>query len=131
MNCYYSNLIEGHSTHPIDIERALHNDYSQDPFKRDLQLEAKAHVEVQKWIDSGAVAKQAAATTTIQELHRRFVTELTSWCRKIPRTRTNRAWMRWQEYLESGSSCSTQAIPRNPHSLFVSGRHATSPTFFM
>ena len=23
MNCYYSNLIEGHDTHPIDIERAL------------------------------------------------------------------------------------------------------------
>jgi len=21
MNCYYSNLIEGHDTHPIDIER--------------------------------------------------------------------------------------------------------------
>jgi len=72
MNCYYSNLIEGHSTHPIDIERALHNDYSQDPFKRDLQLEAKAHVEVQRWIDAGGVAKRVATTTTIQELHRRF-----------------------------------------------------------
>ncbi|ASV84481.1 hypothetical protein CES85_5275 [Ochrobactrum quorumnocens] len=23
MNCYYSNLIEGHNTHPVDIERAL------------------------------------------------------------------------------------------------------------
>jgi len=29
MNCYYSNLIEGHDTHPIDIERALKNDYSR------------------------------------------------------------------------------------------------------
>jgi len=28
MNCYYSNLIEGHDTHPVDIERALKNDYS-------------------------------------------------------------------------------------------------------
>ncbi|MCH8168599.1 MAG: Fic family protein, partial [Proteobacteria bacterium] len=27
MNCYYSNLIEGHDTHPVDIERALKNDY--------------------------------------------------------------------------------------------------------
>ncbi|MEO6162596.1 MAG: Fic family protein, partial [Candidatus Binatia bacterium] len=34
MNCYYSNLIEGHDTHPIDIERALNNDYSNDPRKR-------------------------------------------------------------------------------------------------
>src|SRR6266849_7966175 len=29
MNCYYSNLIEGHDTHPVDIERALKNDYSK------------------------------------------------------------------------------------------------------
>jgi hypothetical protein len=41
MNCYYSNLIEGHDTHPVDIERALKSDYSADPEKRDLQLEAK------------------------------------------------------------------------------------------
>ena len=46
MNCYYSNLIEGHDTHPIDIERAMRNDYSADPKKRNLQLEAKAHVAV-------------------------------------------------------------------------------------
>src|ERR1700761_7175930 len=53
MNCYYSNLIEGHDTHPIDIERALRNDYSNDRKKRDLQLEAKAHITVQRWIDGG------------------------------------------------------------------------------
>src|SRR5690349_12154313 len=40
MNCYYSNLIEGHDTHPVDIERALKDDYSKDAAKRDLQLEA-------------------------------------------------------------------------------------------
>jgi len=51
MNSYYSNLIEGHDTHPIDIERALKNDYSNDVRKRDLQLEAKAHIAVQEWID--------------------------------------------------------------------------------
>ena len=38
MNCYYSNLIESHDTHPVDIERALSEDYSKDPKKRDLQL---------------------------------------------------------------------------------------------
>src|ERR1700694_708177 len=53
MNCYYSNLIEGHDTHPVDIERALKNDYSRDAHKRDLQLEAKAHIAVQQWIDEG------------------------------------------------------------------------------
>ena len=40
MNCYYSNLIEGHDTHPVDIERALRHDYSADPRTRNLQMEA-------------------------------------------------------------------------------------------
>ncbi|MEX0900830.1 MAG: Fic family protein [Gammaproteobacteria bacterium] len=74
MNCYYSNLIEGHDTHPIDIERALKNDYSQDPQKRDLQLEAKAHIAVQSWIDAGELANPTSAVG-ICEIHRRF-TEL-------------------------------------------------------
>src|SRR5579862_3983151 len=53
MNCYYSNLIEGHNTLPRDIERALAKEYSAEPEKRNLQLEAVAHIEVQRKIDSG------------------------------------------------------------------------------
>src|ERR1700733_8024809 len=62
MNCYFSNLIEGHDTHPVDIERALKNDYSQDAHKRDLQLEAKAHIAVQEWIDGGGLKGRRALT---------------------------------------------------------------------
>ncbi len=72
MNCYYSNLIEGHDTHPVDIERALKNDYSKDAHKRDLQLEAKAHIAVQKWIDDGGLTGRAATADGIHEIHRRF-----------------------------------------------------------
>jgi Fic family protein len=73
LNCYYSNLIEGHDTHPVDIERALKNDYSQDRRKRDLQIEAKAHIEVQRWIDTGGLAGHAAvAAAGVREIHRRF-----------------------------------------------------------
>jgi Fic family protein len=73
MNCYYSNLIEGHDTHPIDIERALKNDYSKDAHKRDLQLEAKAHIQVQEWIDGGGLTDKRAFTAEgICEIHRRF-----------------------------------------------------------
>ncbi len=53
MNCYYSNLIEGHNTHPRDIEKALAENFSKDKEKRNLQLEAKAHISVQKMIDEG------------------------------------------------------------------------------
>lgn len=73
MNCYYSNLIEGHDTHPVDIERALKNDYSQDRRQRDLQHEAKAHIAVQQWIDAGGVTGHAAISAgSISEVHRRF-----------------------------------------------------------
>lgn len=76
MNCYYSNLIEGHDTHPIDIERALKNDYSADPQKRDLQLEAKAHIAVQRWIDEGSLRDQAMTAENIAEIYRRFCANL-------------------------------------------------------
>jgi Fic family protein len=72
MNCYYSNLIEGHDTHPIDIERALSGEYSKDAKKRDLQLEAKAHIAVQQWIDDGGLKGRAVTADAIREIHRRF-----------------------------------------------------------
>ena len=72
MNCYYSNLIEGHYTHPVDIEHALKNEYSSDARKRDLQREATAHIVVQKWIDDGGLKGRAATTHGIREVHRRF-----------------------------------------------------------
>ncbi len=72
MNCYYSNLIEGHDTHPVDVERALNNDYSNDARKRDLQLEAKAHITVQQWIDSGSLKRRALTADSIREIHGRF-----------------------------------------------------------
>jgi Fic family protein len=76
MNCYYSNLIEGHDTHPIDIERALKNDYSKDARKRDLQLEAKAHIAVQQWIEQGGVKGRSTTLDAICEIHRRFYDEV-------------------------------------------------------
>ncbi len=77
MNCYYSNLIEGHDTHPVDIERAMKNDYSADARKRNLQLEAKAHVAVQSWIDAGGLTGHALAKASICEIHGRF-------CERLP-----------------------------------------------
>ena len=76
MNCYYSNLIEGHDTHPVDIERALKNDYSRDARKRDLQFEAKAHIAVQKWIDGGGLNGRTVSNEGIREIHARFCEEL-------------------------------------------------------
>jgi Fic family protein len=76
MNCYYSNLIEGHDTHPIDIERALHGDYSKDKNKRDLQLEAKAHIFVQRWLDEGGLRGKVYTRAGILEIHKLFCESL-------------------------------------------------------
>ena len=66
MNCYYSNLIEGRNTLPIDIERALNNDFSDNQERRNLQLEAKAHIEVQRWIDEGGLGGNEMAAAESQ-----------------------------------------------------------------
>jgi len=90
MNCYYSNLIEGHNTIPRDIERALANDYSIEPHKRDLQLEAVAHIEVQSRIDSGTDdPSEPASKAYIQWLHREF-------CARLPEA------LLWVENPDSG-----------------------------
>lgn len=72
MNCYYSNLIEGHDTHLTDIGRALKDDYSADTEKRNLQLEARAHIAVQKWIDEEVLKGGATAVACLQEIHCQF-----------------------------------------------------------
>lgn len=77
MNCYYSNLIEGHDTHPIDIDRALQGDYAKDPVRRNLQLEATAHIEVQRLIDSGAAPAPVVSIEFLLWTHREF-------CRRLP-----------------------------------------------
>ena len=79
INCYYSNLIEGHNTHPRDIDRALARDYAQDPARRDLQLEARAHIEVQQLVDVGGSAPVPAASRDfIAWAHREFCSRLSA-----------------------------------------------------
>jgi Fic family protein len=76
MNCYYSNLIEGHNTHPVDIERALAEDYSANKEQRNLQLEAKAHIATQRWIDEGELHGDVTTLASVLEIHRRFESAL-------------------------------------------------------
>lgn len=57
MNSYYSNKIEGHSTHPLNIDRVLRKDFSTKPKVAQLQRLALAHIEaeeeIESWINSG------------------------------------------------------------------------------
>jgi len=79
MNCYYSNLIEGHVTRPRDIAKAVEGDLSDDPARRDLQLEARAHVIVQQALDAHFQAGDLGDPATedfILGLHRDFYAEM-------------------------------------------------------
>ena len=75
MNTYYSNLIEGHDMRPRDIERALAGELDRDEGRRNLQIEAAAHVRVQAEIE--AMAREGrlpepASVDFISWLHREF-----------------------------------------------------------
>lgn len=75
MNTYYSNLIEGHRTLPVDIERALNSDFDQDFAQRNLQLEARTHFKLQEEIDNlytqGSLP-EPSSKKFILELHHKF-----------------------------------------------------------
>src|ERR1700738_4861109 len=78
MNSYYSNLIEGHNTRPLDIEKALAGAQIE-PEKRPLALEAKAHVEVQRAIDIAHMTNKLpipVSTTFILWVHKSFYDEM-------------------------------------------------------
>jgi Fic family protein len=96
MNCYYSNLIEGHDTRPVDIERALNADFATEPKRRDLQREAAAHIAVQNAIDSDAIDATQPLSALASAIHRRFYEQLPD-------------SMRWVE--ERGSGRLVEVVP--------------------
>lgn len=56
MNCYYSNLIEGHHTYPVDIEEALLEIKQQQDYKsKDLHSLAMAHIAMDRWARSVSI----------------------------------------------------------------------------
>jgi Fic family protein len=114
MNCYYSNLIEGHDTHPRDIDRALAQDFSTEPKQRNFQLEALAHIHVQQLIDEGSDPQVWPATTTYARwLHKEF-------CERLPLE------MLWVENPDTGER--HEVVPGGLRTLEVAvGRHVPPP----
>ena len=78
MNCYYSNLIEGHNTRQRDIERALAGAKLEEETPP-LALEARAHVVVQRAIDEMHRAGTLPRPTSVEFLtwvHKAFYDEM-------------------------------------------------------
>lgn len=110
MNCYYSNLIEGHDTHPRDIDRALANDFSSEPKRRELQKEAVAHIHVQQMIDTCQDPDVWPASATYAKwLHEEF-------CSRLPPE------MRWVTNPQTGEKLPVVPGEWRKHDVEV-GRH--------
>ena len=63
MNSYYSNRIEGQSTHPLNIERALHQDFSDKPDVAKLQRLALAHIDAERELEARVAAGSMAISS--------------------------------------------------------------------
>jgi Fic family protein len=94
INSYYSNLIEGHSTHPVDIERAMRHDYAADPATRDLQLESLAHVNCQRKIEDRLQQEpdlNVSSVEFISWVHNVFYNQLPDELRRVKDEKTDEA----------------------------------------
>ena len=96
MNCYYSNLIEGHNTTPREIERALQDRLDASEERRNLQIEARAHIRVQREVDrlhaAGELPEPASVATAGMAV------------RPYKQDSAPRAW-RWTSRRKKGSPC--------------------------
>ncbi|MGO3131320.1 MAG: Fic family protein [Alcaligenes sp.] len=77
MNSYYSNRIEGQSTHPIHIEDALHKQFSDQPDVARLQRVALAHIQAEKdleeMVDQG---ESPMSSAFLVKAHERLYSQL-------------------------------------------------------
>ena len=82
---------------------------AQNTKQRNLQLEAKAHITVQKWIDEGGLKDHAASVDGLREIHKRF-------CEMLPEE------LLWAQNPENGER--TEIVPGELRQRDVKvGRH--------
>ena len=70
MNSYYSNRIEGQSTHPVNIDKALKKDFSTEPSIAQRQRIAIAHIDAEKELEQIVTGEaQALSSGFLQQAH--------------------------------------------------------------
>jgi Fic family protein len=75
-NSYYSNRIESEGTHPIDIDKAMKNNFSNNEKKRSLQKLSLAHIEVQKQIETNINNTSSIYENQYMlDIHKQFYTQ--------------------------------------------------------
>ncbi len=78
INSYYSNRIESEGTHPLDIEKAMRQEFAKESQQKRLQMLSIAHIQVQKelleWLQEGRFTS-AYDAHFVQEIHRALYTK--------------------------------------------------------
>ena len=77
MNSYYSNLIEGQSTHPLNIDSALRADFSDKPNVARRQRIALAHIQAEDELERTVTRQaQAFSSNCIVQAHKSLYARL-------------------------------------------------------
>jgi Fic family protein len=101
VNSYYSNLIEGHNTHPIDVERAMRADYSNNEDKRALQKESLIHIDLQRkiaeWLENDPEL-DVAAPDFLRRIHREFYEQMPEKLRWVKGDNMELEWVEAGEF---------------------------------
>jgi Fic family protein len=74
-NSYYSNMIESEGTHPIDIEKAMKKEFSEDTRAKDLQKLSLVHIEIQEYLEKKVLVdcdKKLYSLDSILDIHKQF-----------------------------------------------------------
>lgn len=77
-NSYYSNRIESEGTHPIDIEKAMKKEFSNDEKKKNLQQLSLIHIEIQEYLENKALNEKEKlySMDSILDVHKRFYSKV-------------------------------------------------------
>lgn len=84
MNSYYSNRIEGQGTHPLNIERALRDDFSARPDVARLQRVARAYLEAEQALEALSTGLEPLSATFAVSAHRAMYSLLDAEDRETP-----------------------------------------------
>jgi Fic family protein len=85
MNSYYSNWIEGQGTHPLNIERALREDFSTKPNVAHLQRIARAYMKAEQSLEAlvGGEIEPLSGSFAVSA-HRALYSQLAAEDRRTP-----------------------------------------------
>ncbi len=78
VNSYYSNKIESEGTHPLNIEKAMREEYSDNEKAKNLQLLSLAHIKTQDFVENYSLdySNNPYSKKFIKDIHKEFYSQV-------------------------------------------------------